>query len=229
MPTIFESILETKRCDSHSETLRDRIGERRLLFYEKGQAIETKIHGIWQVCKGYVQVSTLYPSGEEGLVGWVGPSMCFGSWLTSLQTYQAKAQSDVYLTWYPMAEIESSPTLAQQLLPQMNRRLRQVEALLAIAGQRRVEARLQQLLQLLKQEMGETTPQGTRIGIRLTHQEIANAISTSRVTITRLLSKFQNQGILSFDAQRHIILKKHLPIALEEGSLLKPSQVPQVH
>jgi CRP-like cAMP-binding protein len=228
MPTISDSILETQRCDSRSETFRERLAERRLLFYDKGQAIETKIHGIWQVCKGYVQVSTLYPTGEEGLVGWVGPSMCFGSWLTSLQTYQAKAQSDVYLTWYPMTEVESSPALAQQLLPQMNRRLRQVEALLAIAGQRRVEARLQQLLQLLKQEMGEATPEGTRIGIRLTHQEIANAISTSRVTITRLLSKFQNEGILGFDTQRHMILKKHLPIAVEDGSLLKGGQIQQL-
>jgi CRP-like cAMP-binding protein len=74
---------------------------------------------------------------------------------------------------------------------------------------------LQQLLQWLQQEMGETTPQGTRIGIRLTHQELANAISTSRVTITRLMGKFQDQGILSFDQQRRMIIKKHLPAATE--------------
>jgi CRP-like cAMP-binding protein len=205
----------TKRRDHRPETLRDRLAKTRCFFYRKGQPIETTNCGIWQVCQGYVQVSTFYLNGDEGLVGWVGPNLCFGSWLTSLPTYQAKAQSDVYLTWYSMTEIESSPTLAQQLLPQINRRLQQVEALLAIAGQRRVETRLQQLLQLLQQEMGETTPQGTRIGIRLTHQELANAISTSRVTITRLMGKFQDQGILSFDQQRRMIIKKHLPAATE--------------
>ncbi len=205
----------TQHRDSRSPTLRDRLTKTRCFFYRKGQPITSKHCGIWQVCEGYVQVSTFYLNGNEGLVGWVGPNLCFGSWLTSLPTYQVKAQSDVYLTWYSMTDIESSPTLAQQLLPQINRRLQQVEALLAIAGQRRVETRLQQLLQWLQQEMGETTPQGIRIGIRLTHQELANAISTSRVTITRLMGKFQDQGILSFDQQRRMIVKKHFPSIAE--------------
>lgn len=205
----------TQHRDSRSPTLRDRLTKTRCFFYRKGQPITSKHCGIWQVCEGYVQVSTFYLNGNEGLVGWVGPNLCFGSWLSSLPTYQVKAQSDVYLTWYSMTDIESSPTLAQQLLPQINRRLQQVEALLAIAGQRRVETRLQQLLQWLQQEMGETTPQGIRIGIRLTHQELANAISTSRVTITRLMGKFQDQGILSFDQQRRMIVKKHFPSIAE--------------
>lgn len=215
MSTSMLPSLSTKSRSSRWGTLRDRLGDNRLLFYRKGQEICSRLPGVWQVCQGYVQVSTFYSNGDEGLVGWVGPNLCFGSWLTSLPTYQAKAQSDVYLTWYSMTEIEYSPTLAQQLLPQINQRLQQVEALLAIAGQRRVETRLQQLLQWLQQEMGETTPQGTRIGIRLTHQELANAISTSRVTVTRLMGKFQDQGILSFDEKRRMILKKHLPAATE--------------
>lgn len=181
--------------------------ERRLHFYGKGEIIPTVSQGVWRVCQGIVQLSTFYPSGEEGLLGWVGPSMCFSLWLTSLETYQAKAVSDVYLTWYSTAEIENSAHLAKEIFPQLTRRLRQVDAMLAIAGYRRVEERLRQLLLLLQQEIGQTVPEGTRLMVRLTHQDIANAINTSRVTVTRLMGQFKEKGMITFDSKRHLIIR----------------------
>ncbi len=181
--------------------------ERRLHFYGKGATVPLIPQGIWQVCQGLVQLSTLYPTGDEGLLGWVGPSMCFGLWLTCLQTYQATATSDVYLMWYSLVEIESSPQLTRELLPQLMRRLRQMEAILAIAGQRRVEHRLYQLLLLLKQEFGQPTSEGTRLNVRLTHQDMANAICTTRVTVTRMLGKLKQKGCIDMDGDRHLILK----------------------
>lgn len=181
--------------------------ERRLHFYAKGENIPTVSQGVWRVCQGIVQLSTFYPNGEEGLLGWVGSGMCFSLWLTSLETYQAKALSDVYLIWYSIGEIENSPNLAKEILPQLTRRLRQVERMLAIAGYRRVEDRLRQLLLLLQQEIGQNVSEGTRIMVRLTHQDIANAINTSRVTVTRLLGQLKRKGVISFDSKRHLIIK----------------------
>ncbi|WP_366510831.1 Crp/Fnr family transcriptional regulator [Moorena sp. SIO3F7] len=117
------------------------------------------------------------------------------------------ALSDVRLKWYSLAEINNSPYIAQTILPQLVRRMRQTEILLAISGQRRVEVRLQHLLLLLKREVGEPVPEGIRIGMRLTHQDLANAIGTTRVTVTRLLTKFKNEGAITVDSVRHIILK----------------------
>jgi CRP-like cAMP-binding protein len=124
-----------------------------------------------------------------------------------MEGYQAKALSEIYLRWYNLSEIESSPQLTQTMLNQVTRRIRQTEAILAIAGLRRVEDRLLQLLKLLKQEMGESlADERARISIRLTHQNIANAIGTTRVTVTRLLGEFQRQDIITIDNERHIIL-----------------------
>jgi CRP-like cAMP-binding protein len=92
------------------------------------------------------------------------------------------------------------------MLNQTIRRQQQTESLLAIAGLKRVEERLQQLLQLLKREMGEPIAQGSRLKIRLTHQNLANAIGTTRVTVTRLLGEFQRQGAVSSDCDRHLII-----------------------
>jgi cAMP-binding proteins - catabolite gene activator and regulatory subunit of cAMP-dependent protein kinases len=51
-------------------------------------------------------------------------------------------------------------------------------------------------------------PDGTRLNVRLTHQDIAAAIGTTRVTVTRLLGKLKHQGCLSRDKSHHLILKK---------------------
>ncbi|MGF1485547.1 MAG: Crp/Fnr family transcriptional regulator [Prochloraceae cyanobacterium] len=180
--------------------------EERLHFYEKGEEIPMVSQGVWQVYRGTVQLGMLHPTGAEVLLGWAYPLTFFGKWFTYTETYQAKALSDVYLKWYSLKDIEDSPFLAQKILDQITRRMRQTEALLAIAGMRRVEERLQQLLELLKDEIGEAIPEGTKLKIRLTHQNIANAIGTTRVTITRLLGDFQRKGYIAMDNDRQIIL-----------------------
>ncbi|NEQ26858.1 MAG: Crp/Fnr family transcriptional regulator, partial [Microcoleus sp. SIO2G3] len=88
----------------------------------------------------------------------------------------------------------------------MGRRLQQAEAFLAMVGYRRVEDRLRHLLLLLKQEIGQPIEGGTRLGVRLTHQQLANAIGTTRVTVTRLLSQLHDEGWLAIDSQRHLVL-----------------------
>ncbi len=162
---------------------------------------------IWYICQGYVKLSTLYETGEELIVGLAGVGMVFGSNLTSLQTYQATALSDVKLVSISLAEIAGSPTLSHMLLPKINQRLRQTESFLLIAGRRRVQDRFEQLLLLLKQEIGQPILEGTRLNIRLTHEELASACCTTRVTITRLMGKLQQQGKIGFDSKHHIILK----------------------
>jgi hypothetical protein len=80
--------------------------------------------------------------GDEVLVGLAGPGMPLGMPLTGLVSYQARALTDVYCLWVSLTDLQRSGALAQALLSQLMRRLRQTEALLAItAGQRRVEDR----------------------------------------------------------------------------------------
>ncbi|MDJ0729697.1 MAG: Crp/Fnr family transcriptional regulator [Crocosphaera sp.] len=177
-----------------------------LHFYERAENIPLVKEGIWQVYRGIAQLSQLSPQGEDILLGWAQPGTFFGSWLTSVDSYQVRGLSDLYLKWYAVEDLSNSAELSQMAFTQLARRMRQTEALLAISGLKRVEDRLQQLLCLLKQELGETTEAGTRIKVRLTHQNLASAIATTRVTVTRLLGEFQRQGWLSFDSDRHIII-----------------------
>jgi len=55
---------------------------------------------IWQVCQGYVKLSTLSENGDRVLVGVSRTHDAFGIDLTSLQTYQATALSEVHLVCF---------------------------------------------------------------------------------------------------------------------------------
>ena len=185
---------------------------RRLHFYDRGVGIPLREEGVWQVYRGVVQLSELLVNGDEILLGWLQASGFLGLGLTPLQleTYHAKALSDVCLHWYSHTEIQEHPKLTDLVLQQTLQRLRQTERLLAIAGLKRVDERLMALLSLLAQEMGEPTAEGIRLSVRLTHQALANAIGTTRVTVTRLIGDLQTQQIIHFDDDRHLIIYHNL-------------------
>lgn len=189
------------------DLLEELYQEKTLHPFRAGQPVPLQENQVWVVCRGVVQLNTFYANGEEALLGLASPSMPFGLPLTLIHPYQAIALSDVDLMPLAIAEIEQSPILGQSIFRQLNRRLRQTEALLALAGHRRVEERLRQLLLLLQQEVGQPVPQGTRLSVRLTHQHLASAIGTTRVTVTRLLGQFRQDGWLIIDRSRHLVLK----------------------
>jgi CRP-like cAMP-binding protein len=179
---------------------------RNLHDFRRNQRIMLQPHEVWVVCKGIVQLSTLHLTGDESIVGLACGSMPFGLSFTRVNPYEAHALSDVVLMRLHQMEIEQSPRLAQGLFQQLGHRLKQTEALLAMASQRRVEDRLKQLLLLLGKDMGQVTSEGIRITVRLTHQQIANLTATTRVTITRLLQHLRQEKWLEIDRSRHFVL-----------------------
>lgn len=174
--------------------------------YLKGETIPLNPQSIWLVRQGVVKLTTISETGEQVLLGLAGPSMPFGSALTALEVYQATALSEVELMCMPLKDVIANGSLAQKVLPHLNARLQQTEAMLAILGQRRVIDRLHYLLRFLERQFGQSVPQGNRLSIRLTHQDLAAVCSTTRVTITRMLGKLQEEGKIYIDYKNHIIL-----------------------
>jgi PAS domain S-box-containing protein len=205
---LLHDITERKRVESALDCSDyDPFKDRSIHYYSKGEIISLEPSKIWLVASGVAKLTTLSDRGEEMLIGLVRDSMIFGSSLTALQTYQAIALSKVQLVSIPLTEIAQTPRLAQFLLPLLEQRLRQTESFLSIYGQLRVENRLSHFLSLLKQEIGQPVEEGTRLCVRLTHHDFASVCCTTRVTVTRLLGKLQQEGKITFDSRNHIILK----------------------
>jgi CRP-like cAMP-binding protein len=176
--------------------------------FRRGSSIPLQTDQIWIVRQGLVQIGSLYPNGEESLLGILSVTMPFGLPLTKVDPYNAIALTDVVLVTQSVSQLQQSPALSHFVNQCATDRLRQSEAILAMLGYRRIEDRLRQFLILLAGEIGETTPKGIRLSVRLTHQIIANATGTTRVTTTRLLGILRQEGWLHFDGDHHIILTR---------------------
>lgn len=190
--------------------LRREVEELQLQQYERGDEIAVLDSGIWQVYRGVVQLSRIQLDGTEVILGWVTANGIFGNSLDiddSPVNYRAIALSDVYVRCYLPRDLINNPLLTRQFLAQFSDRLIKSEQLLSIIAVRRVEDRLTQLLLMLKQDIGQPIIDGVRLQVRFTHQQLAEAICTTRVTITRILGDFKNKDSIYFDSDRHIVVK----------------------
>ncbi len=201
------SLIEKRR-----EWLEELYRERTLIPYKAGEILELRPRELWVVYRGIVQLLTLHPTGDEVMLGLLGPMMPLGLPLTLLETYQAVALTDGDLLRLNWDEVQQSPRLTQEMNLQLTRRLQQTETMLALAGKRRVLDRVHGFLLLLSHEFSTPTAEGLRLDVRLTHQHIANALGTTRVTVTRLLGQLRDDGFLHLGLDRHL----YLNITLEE-------------
>jgi CRP-like cAMP-binding protein len=161
---------------------------------------------LWMITSGLVVTCTSYLNGDMSLLGLLGPEDLLGRPLTGIDPYTAIALTPVYLSAYSWSDLEPYPALARPIWLGLVRRQRQAEALLAALGERRVEDRLWALLQLLAQDFGEVSDRGTRLRVRLTHQQLADLLCTTRVTVTRILGRWFAQGHLLRTQDRHFVV-----------------------
>ena len=105
-----------------------------------------------------------------------------------------------------LEELDQAPELYVSLFHAISSRTRQAESLLALLAYRRIEDRLKAFLELIALDYGQVCSKGLKINVRLTHHEIASALSTTRVTVTRVMGHLRKSGWLSFDRDRSLIV-----------------------
>ncbi|MFM7614453.1 MAG: Crp/Fnr family transcriptional regulator, partial [Synechococcales cyanobacterium] len=99
-----------------------------------------------------------------------------------------------------------------QIHPTLIQQLHQFQVLLQILHRRPVEVALWELLVWLSQKFGQAVEQGQMIGFHLTHQEIAETIGTTRVTVTRLLRDFEQQNLIQRLPSHQILIQDKEPL-----------------
>ena len=175
-----------------------------------GSVVPLLRNSLWVVLNGMVKLGAVTEQGDELLLGLVGAQEAFGEPLSMVEAYEAVTLTDCELVCLTLDEIAQAPELTMAMVRAIMARLRQSDFLLSLLGLRRVEDRVRGFLELMAQEYGEPCDRGLRVGLRLTHQEIASALSTTRVTVTRVIGQSRDQGWLTIDAQRHLVIS-HLP------------------
>ncbi|ELS01869.1 cAMP-binding protein [Xenococcus sp. PCC 7305] len=179
-----------------------------LEFYEKGEEITLLETGIWQVYRGVVQLSKINFAEKGIILGWVTPGNVFDNRNLQSAPYQAQALSDVYIRCLNTQYLKKYPQIIAELIAKLSYRLIKTEQLLTVTAIKLVEDRLWELFVMLRDDMGQPVKGGTRLAVRFTHQNLANVIGATRVTVTRVLGEFQSKNWIEFDSDRHIIIKR---------------------
>ena len=183
---------------------------RRSIHFDSGVKVPLLPDHIWIVVRGIVKLSCLNEQGDDVLLAIAGPNEPFGEPLTHLDLFEATTLDHCDLLGLSIQDVNTTPHLSNNLMKAMMHRTRQSEALIALLGLRGVENRVKSFLELMAEDYGQPCDQGLKLNLRLTHQEIASAVSTTRVTITKVLGQLKESGWLQYDSKKKIIVS-HLP------------------
>ena len=155
---------------------------------------------LWHFQTGVARLLTLSEEGTVITLGFWGAGDFTGQPLISIQPCELECLMDVEAVQLHLEQCREFPQVTMAHLHQM-------QALICMR-QGNIPQRLQLLLNWLGQKFGCPTEGGQLIQLRLTHQEMADTIGTTRVTVTRLMQNLEQQGSLFYSQQKQIVLRQ---------------------
>ena len=153
---------------------------------------------LWRIERGAVRTMTWSEQGALITLGYWGAGDVVGHPLSRLKPYQIECLTSVETSIL-------SSGMWEQALDAMLLHIQQAEEILSIVHRKPVSLRLWQFLVWLGQKFGRDIDQGRLIDLGITHQEIAEVINTTRVSVTRMLQQFEEEGML-LRHQRRLVL-----------------------
>ncbi len=97
--------------------------------------------------------------------------------------------------------------IVRQMILVLCSRLRQVWAHVQSLSYNTADARIKAVILQLSQKHGVADSRGIIINLKITHQELAEMVGTSRETVTRTLARLQKKGVLLMDRRRIVVLE----------------------
>ncbi len=177
---------------------------------------------VYFLLKGAVKLSRVYEAGEEITVALLRENSIFGvlSLITGEKSdrfYHAVAFTPVELLSAPIDHFKQSlkdnPDLSMLMLQGLSSRILQTEMMIETLAHRDMGSRLVSFLLILCRDFGLPTPEGIRIDLKLSHQAIAEAIGSTRVTVTRLLGELKQEEMISIYKKKITV---HNPVILSQ-------------
>ena len=136
-------------------------------------------------------------NSEEAFLGFVGAGQPFEIVAQSPFTLQAFAHVDqtsvIWLYWH---DLDNWPHFRREVLDAFRYQHQRKLLWLSTLGQRRTIDRLLGFITLLVEEFGEPTEDIYYLPWSLTHAQIGSAIGSTRVTVTRLMGKLRQRGLI---------------------------------
>jgi CRP-like cAMP-binding protein len=189
-----------------------RVAERRLAAKDMIFAPGDPDDQVYFLLEGTVRLYKIYGEYKEATVALLREGDVFGELSleeTSRQNAFAEAITPARVAVVRKSVLNEvtkrSPEFALKLFSSFSERLRQSDETIESLLDREVSARLATLLSHLGDRFGEPYDSGTVLKVRLTHQDLANMIASTREAVSKEMSEFQRAGLIETRNHRIVV------------------------
>ncbi len=173
--------------------------------------------------EGRIRITQVTPDGQQVLMRLVGPHQIFGG-IAAVRSgdYPASAEAQVacvVLVWSSETMqdlLDSVPRLAHNMLLLMSDHIQILQDRLREMITEQVERRIAHTLLRLIRHAGRKVEDGVLLDLPLTRQDLAEMAGTTLYTVSRILSRWDADGIVKSERQRILIRIPHRLVAIAE-------------
>jgi CRP-like cAMP-binding protein len=234
-----EKIWFLKRCDLFerlSAAEQRRLEARAVMrTFERGEMIyfpTEPSESVLVLVQGRVKIKAVTPDGRETIFAFIEEGELFGE-LALLEDAPRHEYAEAAVRARALAIpredllwlMAQRPDVALHITRLVGLRRRRIENRLRNILFRPIRERLVALLAELVESHGQARGRGWEIGLRLSHQELANLIGATRETVTTTLGQLQREGLVRIARRRITVLDAHR-LAGQGGEPADPPREP---
>ncbi len=169
---------------------------------------------VYFIESGQIKLLMLLPEGKECLLAIYTAGDVFGELcLAGLGARQetAVAMEETTLKQIPCSEfltLLSRDSLIEGFVQYLAVRIAEQQQVIANLVTVDSEHRLGETLLRLAQKLGKRDPRSLRIEHRISHEELAEMVGTTRPRISTFMHRFRELGLIELSEKRHLIIKE---------------------
>lgn len=164
---------------------------------------------LYVLVSGVIKLFRSYSGSKEATLRLLRPWDIFGHLAFAGEARQrayAEAVTECTVTKVPKIFVERAvrkePRVAFKIMTLLELRLVQYEELVKCLLPRETEVRLANLLPILAQRFGEGQKGNVKLDLRLTHQDLAAMVASTRESVTKVLNDMRNREIIEIESGR---------------------------
>jgi CRP/FNR family transcriptional regulator, cyclic AMP receptor protein len=167
---------------------------------------------VFMIASGRVKISRVTRDGRELTLSYRGAGEIFGDntlFAGGAREEMAEAVDDLVLLSADRSVFETllgtDPRVALRLLKASVQRRRALENRIEQLIFRDVTSKLADLLLALAEQHGVAHAGGQLLGLKITHQELANLVGSTRETVSLTLAQFKERGLVRSEGRKLIV------------------------
>lgn len=206
----------------------DVLSEAQSLRYAKGADVfqqDQQAQSFFLLLHGHLRVYRLTPDGQQVVVRYISPGEIFGvAMALGRTTYPATATAvvdSVALVWPNAAWPRLSqkyPALLANTLRTVGSRLQDAQTRVVEMSTEQVERRIAHALLRLAQQSGRKVETGIQIDFPISRQDVAEMTGATLHTVSRVLSAWEERGLVESGRQKITLRDPHRIFMLAEGN-----------